>query len=990
MTSTTSCTSCGRAIADDFVVCPYCTAPIPARSPTREQRKRVTILFCDITGSTALGETVDPEALRALLVRYFDRMKGIIESHGGMVEKFIGDAVMAVFGVPVLHEDDALRALRAAAEMQAALPGLGIQCRIGVNSGEVVTGTEERLATGDAVNVAARLEQAARPGEILLAEETLRLVRDAVQVEAASPLELKGKRDRVPAYRLLQVGAPVERRRLRAPMIGRERELDRLHDVFAQAVEDRSCQLFTILGTAGVGKSRLAHEFLQGVTDATVVRGRCLSYGEGITYWPVVEIIEQLDVRSVDEYAAAALRQLLGEAQMETSSEEIAWAFRKLLEQQAQEQPLVAVFDDIHWGEDTFLDLIEHVADLSRDVPLLLLCMGRPELLEKRPNWGGGKWNATTVLLELLDAQETDQLLDALGGVDEGLRVRIRQAAEGNPLFVEEMLALINESGGEAVIPPTIQALLAARLDQLEPAERTILQCGAVEGRVFHRNAVRALAEDDANLREILVRLVRKELIRPDRRQRTDDEAYRFRHLLIRDAAYDALPKATRSQLHEKLAHWLDEGGADLGELDEIVGYHLEQAAIYKQDLGQADGRLAQQAGERLAAAGRRAMWRGDTPAATILLERALALLRPVRVDVYLELDLATLQPTAGEAVQMAEAVTERARAAGDRCGELVARLVAAHRRVHERGSIDEMEALAREALPLLEAHADHEGLVHVWRVLGDSANMRCRYEDRARAAEHAIAHARQVDRPGLFSLPPALVLGPRPADEALETLDSLMANEPHPEPRLIRAILLAMLGRFEEAWSVARDASRYVDEPSENNAGPGAFAEIATLQGDDEAAERYWHAHCDYLEARGDLSRLSTYAPTWGRVLCRLGRYDEAEPLAQRGRDLGAVEDIATQLLWRQTRALVLAARGDDDGAERLAREAVEIADRSDGLNLQGDALYTLAEVLEKAGRPDEAVCALEQSLERYERKRNLAMVKQVRDRLAPVIQDR
>jgi predicted ATPase len=499
------------------------------------------------------------------------------------------------------------------------------------------------LATGDAVNVAARLEQATPPGEVLIGEETYRLVRDAVHVEAVEPLELKDKREPVPAYRLIAVRETVERSHTRTPMIGRERELDRLQDAFAQAVEDRSCQLFTVLGAAGVGKSRLSLEFLGGLEDARVVRGRCLSYGEGITYWPVVEVIRQLDALPADPYAAAALQSLIDESRTVASAEEIAWGFRKLLEEGARERPLVVVFDDIHWGEETFLDLIEHVADLSRDAPVLLLCMARPELLEKRPGWGGGKWNATTVLLEPLDAGETDRLLDALTlgapEVGDGMRDRIRASAEGNPLFVEEMLALIRASGdGEVAVPPTIQALLAARLDQLASDERSVLECGAVEGRTFHRDAVRALLQDGSNLPGKLVMLVRKELVRPARAQLAGDEAYRFRHLLIRDAAYDALPKAVRAELHERFAGWLEERGAELVELDEVVGYHLEQAARYRAELGQPDARLAERAGEWLGMAGKRALWRQDALAARDLLGRALRLLRPIRLDVSLEL----------------------------------------------------------------------------------------------------------------------------------------------------------------------------------------------------------------------------------------------------------------------------------------------------------------------------------------------------------------
>ncbi|HEX6952837.1 MAG TPA: adenylate/guanylate cyclase domain-containing protein, partial [Gaiellaceae bacterium] len=565
-------------------------------SPAREQRKTVTAVFCDITGSTELGESTDPEPLRALLARYFEQMKGIVEAHGGTVEKFIGDAVMAVFGVPVAHEDDALRACRAAVEMRDALPELGITGRVGVNTGEVVTGTAERLATGDAVNVAARLEQAAEPGEVLIGEETLRLVRAAVSVREERRLDLKGKVDPVGAYPLLEVTGELERS-FSTPMVGRERELQALRDAFARADADRSCQLFTILGSAGVGKSRLAAEFLAGL-DARVVRGRCLSYGEGITYWPVVEIVKQFGALPEGD-AARPLRSLLGEAELSVSAEEIAWGFRKLLEQEAQAQSLVVVFDDLHWAEETLFDLVEHVADLSRDAPVLLLCMARPELLERRPSWGGGKWNAATVLLEPLDAAETEQLLSELGEVSPELHERIVEVAEGNPLFLEEMLALVRDSGGARVeVPPTIQALLAARLDQLDPAERAVLEHGAVEGRTFHRGAVAALgdADGDGEVDRRLVALVRKELVRPDRAQLAGDDAYRFRHLLIRDAAYEALPKAARADLHHRFADWLQEHGQSLVELDEILGYHLEQAARYHEELGRSDLELADEA----------------------------------------------------------------------------------------------------------------------------------------------------------------------------------------------------------------------------------------------------------------------------------------------------------------------------------------------------------------------------------------------------------
>jgi class 3 adenylate cyclase len=983
-----TCARCGQESEGDFAFCPHCGARF-AEAPTREQRKTVTVLFCDVTGSTSLGESTDPEAVRALLARFFEQMRTIVEAHGGTVEKFIGDAVMAVFGVPQAHEDDALRAVRAAVEMRDALPELGVEARIGVNTGEVVTGTAERLATGDAVNVAARLEQVAQPGEILLGGETLRLVGGAVEAETVEPLVLKGKAEPVAAMRLLAVTGET-RRRHEAPMVGRETELRRLRDAFEQAVRDRSCQLFTVLGTAGVGKSRLAYEFLNGV-DAKVVRGRCLSYGKGITYWPVVEVLRQLGTGAADPAAAAALRSLVDEAEQEPPAEEIAWAFRKLLEERAQERPLVCVFDDIHWGEETFLDLIEHVADLSRDAPLLVLCMARPDLLDRRPAWGGGKLNATAVLLEPLSSEETESLLERLGVANDELRAKVMEASEGNPLFVEEMLALVAESRDRIVaVPPTIQALLAARLDQLETTERSVLECGAVEGRIFHQSAVQALAPGEAQLPQRLVALVRKELVRPDKPQLAGEDAFRFRHLLIRDAAYDALPKATRAELHERFADWLAEHGLELVELDEILAHHLEQAARYREELGQPDATLAERAGERLASAGRRAVWRADGRAAASLLDRALQLTRPLRLDVHLELDLAQslYWIDLEKAAAIAEEAADKARAAGDDAHDLLGRTVAAHfRSIYAADpDIDELERLARAALPLLEQAHDHAGLVHVWYALGNGVgNTRGRFEDFEHSAEQAIRHARLAGerRAFQFYLTLALLVGPRPADEALRRLDSALPAHSYPDDLLMRTNLLAMLGRFEEAWALAHEANEQLVE-RRGFGGEHWLAEIAILAGDHEVAAGHLRRWCDLLEAQGRRNNLSLYVAMLGRELYALGRHEEAETLAQRGRELAATQDFSPQVVWRRTQALVHASRGRHDEAKALAREAVTIVERTDALSFQGDAWSDLAEVLAANGRTDEAAGALEQAIDRFESKKNLARLAQVRPRLA------
>src|SRR6266513_3311901 len=569
-------------------------------------RKVVTVLFCDVVGSTALGESVDPEALQGLLARYFERMKGIVESHGGSVEKFIGDAVMAVFGVPVVHEDDALRACRAAVEMRDALPELGVEGRIGVNTGEVLTGTEERLATGDAVNIAARLEQAAEAGEVLLGAQTLRLVAPAVEVGEERLLELKGKSEPVAAHPLLAVQEAPERSHA-SRFIGRERELAKLVDAWERALAGPGCQLVTVVGDAGVGKSRLVAEALDSL-DARVVRGRCLPYGEGITYWPVIEVLKQLAALPSDPAAAVAVRSLLGESDQGTSADQIAWAFRKLLVEQA---PLVVVLDDIQWGEETFLDLVEAAALLTGDAPILLLCMARPELLERHPAWPG------TLRLEPLSDDEADQLIRE--EVTGELHERIAHAAGGNPLFISEMLAMAREQE-DVEVPPTLKALLAVRLDQLDEPERRVLERGSIEGELFHRGGVQALAPEEPQVTARLTALVRRELVRPDRAQLAGDDGFRFRHLLIRDAAYDSLPKSVRAELHRRFADWLDRHGDGVVELDEIVGHHLEQAWRYRGELGLADDpALREAARERLTNASQRAMTRYDHPAATNL-----------------------------------------------------------------------------------------------------------------------------------------------------------------------------------------------------------------------------------------------------------------------------------------------------------------------------------------------------------------------------------
>ena len=1002
------CPECGFDNPDGARFCAGCARPLEAAAPVREVRKTVTVVFCDVTGSTALGERLDPESLRHVMARYFEAMRTVIERHGGTVEKFIGDAVMAVFGVPVVHEDDALRAARAATEMRDTLGelneelerdyGTRLELRTGVNTGEVVTGTEERLATGDAVNVAARLEQAAAPGEILLGPKTMRLLRGAVTTEGLEPLELKGKADGVAAFRLVSVDAEELPRRLDAPLVGRQRELRLLGGAWERAVTERACMLFTLLGAAGVGKSRLAAEFL-AETDATIVRGRCLSYGEGITYWPVTEIVLQLAQRGHDA-TSGPLASLVGEG-TPTSPEEIALAFRRLLEQAASTTSLLVVFDDLHWGEPALLDLIEQTATMSRGAPILLLCLGRPELLDRRAAWGGGLLNATTVLLEPLSPEETTELIGTLaGGLDAGLASRIRDAAEGNPLFVEEMAAMVAEAGnGDVVVPPTVQALLAARLDQLDGGERGVLERGAVEGQVFHRGAVEALGAADVMPR--LSALVRKELVRPHKPQFAGDDAYRFRHILIRDAAYDALPKATRADLHERFALWLEEHGQDLVELDEILSYHLEQAYRYRAELGPIDetGRLlAERAAMRLVAGADNARLRGDHAAAGGLLARAAALL-PDGTPARVELDVARARALfdAGqlkEAEELASAAGRVAAALGDERLAAIARLEELILAGHFLGRAINPAAFD-EPVDVLDRLGDEVGLAHglayrgrVEFYMGNSAGAIPRYE---RAVELGRRHGLHRDvRDWQQWILAAMYYGPTPVPDVRAFADTLAGEDERlgtftTPAILIKAATLAMEGEFERARELVADAVPVARELGMVPKGMIGLAggHVERLAGDPAAAAVLLREPWQHYGEIGETGFRSTVGTLLAAALFELGQDVEAEQLVDEVESFVASDDFDPQARLRWVRALILARRGEAAEAERLVREAVALVDATDYGEIRADAHVAYARVFEAAGKPEEARKAWQTALELYERKGVQVVAARVREHL-------
>ncbi len=991
-----TCTSCGAANREGARFCDSCGAALPVESP-REQRKVVTVLFCDVAGSTALGERLDPEALRAILSTYFDLARTVIERHGGTLEKFIGDAVMAVFGVPTIREDDALRAVRAAQELR---DGVEIDVRIGVNTGEVVTGAGDSLVTGDAVNVAARLEQAAAPGEVLLGAGTFALVSEAVDVELLPPLKAKGKEAPLTAYRLSAVtGDAAYARRQDAALVGRLRERRLLIDAWERSSSERACSLFTILGSAGVGKSRLASEFLAGL-DATIVHGRCLSYGEGITYWPLVEVVLQLlgGAPAPNEAIAA----LLGDGR--ASAEEIALAARKLFESAASERPLVVVFDDLQWGEPIFLDLVEEVADWSRGAPLLLLCLARPELLELRRSWGGGKLNASTVLLEPLSETETNELIDALVGSGElgaGLRERIRAGAEGNPLFVEQMLAMLAESPGDVAVPATIQALLAARLDQLPTQERAALERGAVEGQVFHRGAVMALAPDDPDVSARLLGLVRKELLRPSAATVPEEDAFRFRHLLIRDAAYDGLPKALRADLHERFAGWLQERAPALVELDEILGYHLEQAHRFLLEIGQAQrgaGGLSERAAEHLSAAGRRADLRRDSYAAANLLQRAVALMGSTD-----ECRLALLPPL-GRALfdtgltQEVESVLAEALETAQTTGMRAVTVDVAVELSLQRMFTSPEAGLGQgaiwraieEAVPFYEQSNDATGLARVLTVAGKlhfwRGELVAAIDDLERAAAFArVAGETAAEVESLSYLLLAWLMGPMPVADVLARLENLGPtadrNRPlHVSVLRVRAHLDAMRQDFEGAREgIARakalDESGRALATNALQAGP-----IELLAGDAAAAERELRPAYNMLERAENRGHLASILPLLADAVFEQGRDGDVLQLTESAEQLTVPEDVDGQAGWRRVRAKALARQGEFAEAERLAREAVAIADPTDYLDIRAQTTADLAAVLRLAAQPEEAAVALRAAIALHDQKGNVAAASRLR----------
>jgi predicted ATPase/class 3 adenylate cyclase len=1051
-----TCPACGEPNADRARFCQECGGPLAVEAPVREVRKTVTVLFADVTGSTALGERLDAETLRRVMSRFFEEMASILERHGGTVEKFIGDAVMAVFGIPAVHEDDALRAVRAAAEMQGALRslneelergyGVSLAMRTGVNTGEVVAGdlvAGQSFVTGDAVNVAARLEQAAPPGEILLGGDTFQLVRDVVEAEPTDLARLRGKNEEVRTYRLVEVrhGDPRAARGIHSPIVGRAGELTLLRQAFELSATEGDCYLFTVLGSAGVGKSRLTEEALERLGHRPVVlSGRCLPYGEAITFWPVREVVwqacgipadagtdrarEAIAARLEDQEHADRILEgvahLIGLADASGTPEESFWAFRRFLEVVGRAQPLVVVFDDIHWAEPGFLDLIAYLADFTR-APVLLVCMARPELLDVRPAWGAGRQNSMTLTLSSLSGPESEIMVDNLLGArrtDESVRRHVVEAAEGNPFFIEEIVRMlldreaVRPENGRWVaatdlkalsVPATISALLSARLERLDQEERAVAQRASVVGKVFYWGAVAELTPEGERERVArhLQSLMRKELIAPEVSPFTGEDAFRFRHILIRDAAYQALPKGTRAELHERFAAWIEGKVGDRAvEFEEIIGHHLEQAARYLRELGPADGRsadLAMRAGERLAGSGRRALDRRDVAAALNLLPRALELLpddHPQRGALMTGLAQALIDR--GELREAADLLDRAAAVAeGDPAGAAHAHLSRLWLQLYTEpeGKTETIRREVERILPVLAEAGDERGLARASYLLVEVDWMACRYASAAESLELVATHAARVrdrrqEMEALGRLAAALVYGPVPAEEALRRCDDIRTRA-RGDRRVEAAVLeaeaelSAMLGRFDEtaeridrAESILEDLGLALVALTSGEV-RGA---VERLAGDSVAAERALRRTYEGLERLGERGFLSTIAAELAQTIYAQGRFDEAERYASISEEAGASDDVATQLPLSGLRAKLAARRGRLDDAETGARAAVALAERTEAPNLRGEAGMDLAEVLRLAGRPREALDALEEAARRYEAKGNVASADRAR----------
>ena len=1009
-----------------------------------EERKVLTVVFCDLKDSTALGERLDPEALGEVLDLYFTALTRVLKRHGGSIQKFIGDAIVAAFGLPVVHEDDALRAVRAASEMLDALArlnrqltagyGVALEVRIGVHTGDVVIrsgSNEQQLLTGDTLNTAARLEQAAGSGEILLGAPTYRLVRDAVEAERTAPMDLKGKADAVEAHRLVRVfGDEQSSRRHDAPMVGREAEQETLEAAYLEAVRLGRCTLLTVFGEAGVGKSRLVRALLDATAgEALRLRGRCLAYGEGTTFWPMVAVVREachidpddppevarakLDAVSRNPEVTRRVASALGWSDEQLPMAELYWGLRELLERLAQQQPVVVVVDDVHWASPSLLELLDHLVD-TLEGPVLVLGTARPDMLEQYADWSDGERRQRLVLDRLPD-EMAEQVIDHLTRglpLPSSVRSMIVRAAEGNPLFVEQLISMLVDGGTlvevdgqwvtrgdlrELAIPPSIDALMVARLDLLGMEERAVVEPAAVIGLEFPSRAVRDLAPADVvdRVPAHLATLARRQLVRATPNNDHDLDDHRFHHILIRDAAYRRSLKRSRADLHERFADWLTrfaEEHAGSTQRAEIIGYHLEQAYLLRAELGSMDAHqreLGSRAAETLADAGRRAFVRGDLPAAVSLLRRAVALLtRHDAVRLALLPDLAEAMMETGDFDGALDVLAE-ARAPGaavvNEPDVVRANLTQLMIDVYAGGEAwaTRVTGEIAHAFQVFARSGHHVGMATAWRLRYAVEGSAMRFDAAVAAAERIIEFAGRAGdvrqgRRGAVAYAQSALHGPTPVAEAIGRCEELIAEiegdrRSQAVVQLCLAQLVAMEGDIDRARDLYRTARAMLRELGSGVLASSTSTDAAAVElraGDATTAERLLIQDDEELRAFGETYLRSMVLGVLSGVLLDRGDLAAAETTALEARDIAASDDTAAQVLWRSALARCRAAAGATVDALTLADEAVALAEGTSAPIQLAQALVTRAAVLEACGRGEGAAADRVRARSLYEAK--------------------
>jgi class 3 adenylate cyclase/tetratricopeptide (TPR) repeat protein len=975
-----SCSQCGHENSADARFCNSCGAPLTADPVTaREVRKTVTVVFCDVVGSTELGERFDPEVLRSLMARFYAAVREPVERHGGSVEKVIGDALVAVFGIPAVHEDDALRAVRAALEMRNAVRSMGdVQARIGVNTGDVLARDptqRESLVVGDAVNVAARLEQAAAPGEVLVGEDTWELVSHAVRGERVAPVAAKGKREPLIAWRLDEVdpAAGGHRRRLDLPIVGRQSELELLRWALERTQGGRP-HLVMVLGQPGIGKSRLVSE-LPRLGDGVVrLTGSCRPVTGSSSLEPLLEVAR--DALAADGVTVADLMPGDADAEAvaaclargsEAGAPDIAWAVSRLVGAIAAERTVAIALEDVHWADDLLLDVVEQLLARNRRGSLLVVCTARPEFAERRPGWGAGA-NAVTVSLERLDDDQTRQLLTHAGpGLEPAQAARIIDTAEGNPLFAEHLAALIGEGQGAERLPRSIRVLLSARLEALPEREREVVGVAAVAGRLFPIAAVEALVGRTIDAE--LGHLGQRELVEP-----AGTGSQQFSHALLQDAAYELMPKLRRGEIHIRLAEWLDTNGAD----DATVGTHLERAHALRAGLGQTDAetvKVGEQAGERLSAAGRRTDTMGDPRRARLLLQRALDLLpetNPRRAVAMVDLAAASWNLiSAEEEARLLAACIELASRLGLRAVELRARIM-------RLGAVPESSP---DALPAPSAISEADAALRELERLDDPravATALCtraevefalgRSGDAVTSARRAIGVLVSADEDIVWALGIlvfALPESPLHVSEGEALLDGLMADlgdRPTVRSELVqgKAMLALLAGDSarawtlsDTAWEIERDLGR-----TRTSRMRGNHIRMLMRSGRFDQVRSALPSIIEHVDQRGAFSDAASFRSWLSLADARLGRHAEAAELASALLD-GTVPGAGYEARTRALRALseVHLAEGRVDEAVRTARESVAVAVTGDWAVLVAAAHLTLARALAASGDPAAAL---------------------------------